>query len=280
VDAELHAIAGPKNLALLAAHGLRGELAFAVPLVLTANPRLIGYYRLLLGYSRKEFYEGKTGVGSFKSGEERGVLSARDAARLGELCNAFAGAARELIADLSPKKLSVDLLDDLTLLTYGPQLRGAANVERGVAANDRVFQLIREVVAGAIEEQDTRQITLVNAAGRKVRISFSSDPDIRMVELLSSNNPRNVIAIEIKGGTDYSNVHNRIGEAEKSHVKARKAGFVECWTIVNVDGLDDEARRQSPSTDRFYVLAELELRSGANYDDFAARVAALAGVHH
>jgi hypothetical protein len=32
------------------------------------------------------------------------------------------------------------------------------------------------------------------------------------------------VAVEIKGGKDYSNIHNRIGEAEKSHQKAKKEG--------------------------------------------------------
>jgi hypothetical protein len=39
---------------------------------------------------------------------------------------------------------------------------------------------------------------------------------------------RSLAAIEIKGGRDYSNIHNRIGEAEKSHQKAEKQGYVEC----------------------------------------------------
>ena len=57
---------------------------------------------------------------------------------------------------------------------------------------------------------------------------------------------------EIKGGKDISNIHNRIGEAEKSHQKARKRGFVECWTMVGVGHTDmDLARKESPSTDRF-----------------------------
>ena len=28
--------------------------------------------------------------------------------------------------------------------------------------------------------------------------------------------------MEIKGGSDISNAHNRVGEAEKSHIKARQ----------------------------------------------------------
>jgi hypothetical protein len=61
IDKELADLVPSYSLATLAGHGMRGELLFAVPTVLTANPRLLGYYRLLYGYSQKEFF--KTGVG-------------------------------------------------------------------------------------------------------------------------------------------------------------------------------------------------------------------------
>lgn len=44
-----------ENLSLLASKGLRGEIVFATPIILKSNPYLLGYYRLLLGYSQKYF---------------------------------------------------------------------------------------------------------------------------------------------------------------------------------------------------------------------------------
>ncbi|MWF56864.1 XcyI family restriction endonuclease [Escherichia coli] len=70
-----------------------------------------------------------------------------------------------------------------------------------------------------------------------------------------------------------------IGEAEKSHQKARQRGFTECWTVVNVGRLDMvKARSESPSTDRFYSLAALSLRAGDEYDDFRRRVLSLTAI--
>jgi hypothetical protein len=90
---------------------------------------------------------------------------------------------------------------------------------------------------------------------------------------------RNIIAIEIKAGQDYSNIHNRIGEAEKSHQKARRAGFVECWTIVNVDRLDlSNAHKESPSTNRFYLIKDILAKSSEEYTDFRRRVISLTGI--
>ncbi len=71
IDKQLAQYVFEEDLALMARYGLRGELLFAVPAVLEYNPYLLGYYRLLMGYSQKEFY-GKDkgfGTGPFKSME-------------------------------------------------------------------------------------------------------------------------------------------------------------------------------------------------------------------
>jgi hypothetical protein len=70
---------------------------------------------------------------------------------------------------------------------------------------------------------------------------------------------RKLVAIELKGGTDVSNVWNRLEEAEKSRAKARANGFNELWTVTRVDlnsdpSLQKKARRQSASTTRFFFL--------------------------
>ena len=110
-------------------------------------------------------------------------------------------------------------------------------------------------------------------------IEFASDPDIVIREEMRHEDYRNIIAIEVKGGRDFSNIHNRIGEAEKSHQKAKDAGFVECWTVVNVDRINMKmAARESPTTNRFYRISSLVAAEGEEYDDFRARVVALTGI--
>jgi hypothetical protein len=88
-------------------------------------------------------------------------------------------------------------------------------------------------------------------------IQFSSDPDIVIIEHLKSGD-RKLVSIEIKGGTDYSNAHNRLGEAEKSHQKAKQNGFFEFWTIVRVDIDPLLARKESPTTSHFFNLDVIE----------------------
>jgi hypothetical protein len=104
------------------------------------------------------------------------------------------------------------------------------------------------VHASVVKVEETR-IEIKNAAGRTVLIEFAPDPDIIIREEMRPGHFRELIAIEVKAGSDFSNIHNRIGEAEKSHQKAKHSGYVECWTVVNVDKVDTTmARKESPST--------------------------------
>ncbi len=190
-------------------------------------------------------------------------------------------AAGHLVGGLEKMMTTAGSFADLTLLTLGAQLRGGANVRKGVLGIERVFVTIQTIVGHAAQTSTPSMITLINSAGRRVQIEFSADPDIIIREALSKRTGdwRNVIAIEIKAGTDFSNIHNRIGEAEKSHQKAKRAGYTECWTIVNVDPFDAEtARKESPSTNRFYRLSQIESRAGTEYEDFRDRILALTGV--
>lgn len=267
------------SLATLASHGLRGELMFPAPMVLTENPHLLAYYRLLYGYSRKEFYTSETGVSRFQSMEKKGKLSKSNAKDLPELCSAMSTAGAMLLDGIGPKRISKALLDDLSLLTLGPQLRGGANVKKGAAGIVKVFDAIHDIVRLAVKEVSPNRIEIENAAGRRVLIEFAPDPDIIIREEISDGRFSEKIAIEVKGGSDFSNIHNRIGEAEKSHQKAKRAGYVECWTVVNVDKIDmDMAKGESPTTNRFYRISDLVNGSGSDYQDFRSRVISLTGI--
>lgn len=281
LDKELADYVPAADLATLAQHGLRAELLFAVPSLLEKNPYLLAYYRLLMGFSQKEFYgrDKGFGVSHFKNMEVKGKISQTAAKDITALCTAFCSTASTLLAGIGPLRVSRELLDDLTLLTVGPQLRGGANNQRGTAGIVLVFEIIREIVDHAAAEIRDSAIEIVSATGRPFLIEFAPDPDIIIREEMEHQHYRNVVAIEIKSGTDVSNIHNRIGEAEKSHQKARQRGFTECWTVVNVSRLDmTKIHRESPSTDRFYSLAALSLRDGEEYEDFRRRILSLTAI--
>lgn len=279
IDKELAENVPLKYLSLLASHGLRGELVFPVPCILKTNPKLLGYYRLLLGFSKKAFYTTDFGLTSYQNMEVKGLMTEANSLFLGDLCAALIQRICSLIDNISDHQINQSFFDDLTLLTLGPQLRGGANVKRGTAGIISVFNVIHGIIKHAISNEKTNHIDIINAAGRNVVIEFAPDPDIIIREEMTTGEYRNIIAIEVKGGKDFSNIHNRIGEAEKSHQKARSQGFVECWTVVNVDRVDIAmAQRESPSTNRFYVLSNLESRSGEEFENFKTRIISLTGI--
>jgi len=108
-------------------------------------------------------------------------------------------------------------------------------------------------------------------------IKFASDPDIEITETLTDGT-RPIVSIEIKGGADVSNVHNRLGEAEKSHQKARRLGFHEFWTILRVDVADDVVSAESPTTSRVFNLDRILDPTSAEHGEFVQELTSRIGL--
>lgn len=250
LDQELSGLVPPAGLQRVASFGLRGELFFPVPILLCRNPFLLGYYRLLFGFSQKEFYS-KGPFGRFKCMEQTGELPVRIEPLLGELCRSLIVTGLTIAEKMDA--LSSERIHELQLLTVGPQWRGEENTRIGQTATTEVFKLIRDAVEPCIVAETRRSLNVRNAAGRIVMIEFGSDPDVKILEKQSSG-VRPIVSMEIKGGADASNVHNRLGEAEKSHQKAKRVGFYEFWTILRVVIADEVAKAESPTTNRIFNL--------------------------
>jgi hypothetical protein len=279
LDAQLASFAPASALAVLSGYGLRGETVFAVPLVLTANPSMIGYYRLLLGYSQKQFYTSKTGASKLKTMETKGVLTSNAASALDDACHEFARVTDMLVQGLGSKLSERSLTHELSLLTLGAQFRGGANNKRGSDGVKAVFAVLQRVFEKETEDSGERSLTVRNAAGKLVVIELAADPDVLIKTTMSAEQVRSVVAIEVKAGEDHSNIWNRVGEAEKSHLSAKNAGINERWTIVNdPQAPDQKLRSASPSTTRFYQLLELTDDQSSAFNDFRSRVRDLVGL--
>jgi len=257
IDNELAKFVSNDRLKRIAAFGLRGEVFFPVPCILEKNPFLIGYYRLLFGLSQKEFYN-KGPFGRFKRLEDRGDITKLQKPHISALCKSLVNTAQALVDGID--EISLQTIHELQLLTLGPQLRGGANTKIGQDATQEVFKLIKNLSADYIKETTERTIHVVNDSKRSVMIEFFSDPDIRITEKLKSG-VRPLVSIEIKGGRDASNIHNRVGEAEKSHQKAKNRGFFEFWTIIRVDVDLETVKRESPTTTHFFHIDRITKRS-------------------
>lgn len=276
LDREAHTYVSRESLTKLAGRGVRVELMFALPSLLASNPFLLGYYRLLLGFSRKEFYSRKFGLSSaaYRNMEDKGVIGSSALHNIPELCFSINKSADFLLGNLPLSLITKEHLERLTLLTFGPQLRGSRNVAIGVVAVREIFEIIKHIVGDNANLLEENLIILRDATGRQIAIRFSADPDIEIVSVSDSEKPATpLLAIEVKGGRDRSNVHNRLGEAEKSHLKAKSRGFNDLWTITNVEGLSDGAKRAaSPTTTIFFDLEDLKKRKGWAYEFFRDRL--------
>ena len=279
LDRQLADFAPAGALRKLAGLGLRGEVLFATTLVLQASPQLLTYYRTLLGCSQKEFFKTGSGLGAFKRAEDTNLLGGVASELLLDLCRALNIQGARLLEGLDGIEISPRLLNELSLLSIGPQFRGGRNNETGNAGIKDVFRLILGAVEHARPVKTSNSASLKNAAGRQVVIEVAADPDIVMLEKRPGAPDRPLVAIEVKAGTDASNIHNRIGEAEKSHLKAKARGFTECWTVVNVLGLDPAvAAQQSPTTHRFFTLSDLLDRDAEAHTRFVEAIVALTGI--
>lgn len=277
VKEQIQTYVPPDVQQVLASAGIRDEHVFPVPAVLESKPTLVGYYRLLLGIPQKSFYNSATGMGQFKSMETRGFINPRKVPDIDGFCAAMAQSLSELVrqtaSHLSPRDIG-----ELPLLTFGSQLQGANNNIIGKQATVDVFLSVTELVKEYVQTESPESITLTNTSGRTVLIALSSDPDIRVQEDFNGK-LRNKVAIEIKGGTDVSNVHNRAGEAEKSHQKAKRAGFRDFWTLISTRGISlSKLQSESPTTNSWFDVAQVLGRQGHDWEEFSSRLADVTGI--
>lgn len=276
IDAELRDFVPLEALNHVAGLGLRGERVFPVPSILEHAPPLIGYYRMLLGVSKKEFSQpNKLGYSPWLSAEERGVIPDRLLPFLPRLCEA-------LIEPLAEVVYAMDVFDDrdlsdLTLLTLGSTLQGGRNNVIGSRASKMVFEAMKTLVTHATVTSEGR-VEFESRAGDRFVLEEGSDPDVRLDTIATSGEKVPVIAIEIKGGEDASNAYNRAGEAEKSHIKAGRGGFRHRWTVMVMRGLNrDRLRRATPSSTELFEAEEIMSGTGADWDEFTRKFAAIIG---
>jgi hypothetical protein len=212
----------------------------------------------------------------FKRMEELGTMSEKQKGHVADFCTAMADPLAELVRQI-PHFTDRDL-QELPLLTFGSQLQGSNNTQIGKKAMQEVFVAITEILEKSVTKKEPNQLTLKNAAGRTVLVTLSHDPDVCVQEQVEDRT-HSKVAIEVKGGTDASNVHNRAGEAEKSHLKAKQKGFKDFWTIISKTGRQmSKLKQESQTTTEWFDVTELLDRKGTDWENFRQRLAAAVGI--
>jgi len=155
-------------------------------------------------------------------------------------------------------------------------------VDVGQTAVALVTDFLKSVLLEDRLNVKKRTLEFINDSNLAVTIRFSGDPDIGITQRLGSED-RKLAAIEIKGGTDISNIWNRLGEAEKSHQTAKAAGFNELWTLTGIDlSTPDKlktAKQKSPSTTRFFFIPRILDSSTSEGKNFRQLLGSVMGVN-
>lgn len=276
---ELVAHVPAEGLSFLQGTGIRDEEVYVVPCLLERRPGIIAFYRLLLGISQKQFYAAKTGLSKFKALEDGSPIPHALQPGLGDFCRAINQAVCRLLLGLPREELKADVAQ-LPIMTLGAQADGSWRTQIGSGATQAVFNALKSIVkeAGAQFQETKSSITVTNSSGRRVTLMLAADPDVVIREEFDGVSVYKT-AIEIKGGTDRSNIHNRAGEAEKSHQKARQDGAGDCWTVISLDGTRlEKLRQESPSTREWFDLDEIRRQSGPCWNRIVLLTKAAMGI--
>lgn len=157
-------------------------------------------------------------------------------------------------------------------MTLGVYADGVWRNIIGNRAAQSVFDTIKDIIKSQNVEilvDEKKRIVINNMKAEQFTIETASDPDITIMKGKDCRQ----LCIEIKGGQDVSNIHNRAGEAEKSHQKAAQDGWLEKWTVIYLVGLqpyqEQKLHTESPATDKWFDVNEVCARSGKSYIDFS-----------
>jgi hypothetical protein len=271
VDDDLRRLVSPNALTHLASLGIRGERVFPVPVVIRQTPTLIGYYRMLLGLSQKEFGQSqRMGYGPWVNAENSGRLSPVLLEAIDQFCVAIIAPLEQLVETMG--QFTDRDLSDMSLLTLGSTLQGGRNNAIGSKAAIGILNSIRELLRPIIIFDSTRLLRIKNSNGQFFEIITAGDPDIAISKVEGTNkNP--IVAIEIKGGKDASNAHNRAGEAEKSHIKAKSAGYLHRWTIIHMAGVSrTKICQNTPTSTEVFDTEDILQQSGADWSNFQQKL--------
>jgi hypothetical protein len=277
--AEMQRYVPENGLKKLQGTDVRDEMVFATPSVLSSKPTTLGYYRLLLGISQKRFYGNGTGLAVFKCMEDRGALRGHLASQLPDLCTEMNAAMTALLDELPAESLSMDVAQ-LPLMMLGAQADGSWRTRIGQLATKDVYEALKNVIkeSGYKHYESSHSLTVVNSANRVVTLALAPDPDMEIRESVNDTEFLKV-AIEIKGGTDLSNAHNRAGEAEKSHQKAKLRSARDFWTIMSTTGLSmSTLQSESPTTNSWFDIEQVLAGAGKDWDRLVSQIMLAMGI--
>lgn len=208
--------------------GILPTRVFCHPEVISDNPRLIAYYRLLAVLPQKGVQRLAFGVKNLEEGRGR-KLPLERAQRLSEVLNTYISS----LIDETPT-FSIDDALLVAQMNLGAQVNGSWRNEIGAEGSRRVKELVLTYFLGRglvnlIMAKDGSRVTpsppppLADeiqgfVAMNGYQVIFGSEPDVSII------NPQGVLeaAIEVKAGIDPAGALERYGAAKKSFDRVLK----------------------------------------------------------
>ncbi|HXT36623.1 MAG TPA: XcyI family restriction endonuclease, partial [Chloroflexota bacterium] len=147
-----------------------------------------------------------------------------------------------------------------------------------LAVHDVGVARVDPELARLVPAETLNQVATLGLPDQPFELVAASDPDVR-VSTGTGKTGIPIVAIEIKGGGDSSNALNRAGEAEKSQIKARQAGYEHRWLVMVLGNVPRAALQdETPSTTRIFDANQVMTRSGQDWRAFRDNLGTLLGV--
>ena len=185
----------------LQALGIREEEFFAFPIVLEANPRLLGYYRLLLGFSEKAFYTTNSCLLAFRKTEMDGLIDKLSGKDLNALCLELNEAAETFLDSAVEESLPIDVRE-FPVMTLGVYADGVWRNVVGQRSADSVFQAVKNIFLERRVQVDVtgrKNFSFTNTRGKRIEIFVDSAPDLGVLE----DGALKRLCVEINRGTRH-----------------------------------------------------------------------------
>jgi len=227
---------------------------FCHPKVISDNPPLIAYYRLLAVLPQKGVQRLAFGINKMEEGKGR-KLSLERAQRLSQVLNTYISS----LIDETPT-FSIDDAFLVAQMNLGAQVNGSWRNEIGAEGSRRVKELILTYFLGRglvnlIIAKDGSRIAPPTrrpladeiqgfVAMNGYEVIFGSEPDISII------NPQGVLeaAIEVKAGIDPAGARERYGAAKRSFDKVLREN--KAATTIYLASCVTESVRKEMAGDR------------------------------
>ena len=246
--------------------GIEAQMVFAHPELLRAHPNTSVHYRGIATLSLKRVQALAGQVGSWENGSLQNSPSMDRCVRVARVYNAVISAIITGTDGWTMENGYRNVLATIGITQDGA-LRNIVGGEGEQAVKDRIIDWLE--ADGRIPTNRTTDTTLLLGADQRIRMVYSSEPDISFEGLTDAGEWGIVSTIEVKSGTDPAGALERLGAIEKSFAEtpARSRNFV----VLGIKTPEMERRLKDLNIAKEFLLYEI-LNDEEKWSEFVEEV--------